>query len=329
MAPISTAHSGHAPMGFGSWDSAKVAVATLVIASVAVLTGCGGGGGTATSSDTPSVTPAAVTLALVSAKVELVNGANVVVYTATGTKGADGGNTDITATTNLVPTFTGQALKAAGATLQVASNGHLQEVVGGVATDVVVTPGGTVTVGGTATYSGKTITVTPTILTGTCEPGLVATGGKCASKAFSEVVVYLTTTSMVQIKFGHGPTADYFVFDGANGRPGKMRSCLISDKVGKKVGGVVLSCNTLAETSVFIQYEVTSGGYIQKLLPANEALPTSFDLSHDDTHWTPCPAFGEHWYFIPRTTACTDANFVRYADGTVESVDGFRSAIGF
>ena len=323
MAPISTAREAQAPTGFGSWVSAKAACAALVIITVAVLTACGGGGGGAATPDTPSVTPSATTLTLVLAKVDLINGVNVVVYTAFGNKGADGANIDITAATTFASTFTGQALKA-GATLSVASNGHLQE--NGI--DLVVIPGVTVSVGGTATYDGKTISVTPTILTGGCEAGLVAIGGKCASKAFSEIVVYSTANSMVQIKFGHGPTADYFVFDGANGRPGKMRSCLISDKVGKKVGGVVLSCNTLAATSVFTQYEVTPGGYIQKL-PADEALPASFDLSHDDTHWIPCPAFGEHWFFIPRTNACTNANLIRYADGTVESVDGFRSAIGF
>ena len=182
MARYSNAHSGHAPMVFGSWVLAKAACAALAITAVAVLAGCGGGGGAATP-DTPTVTPSAVTLTLVSAKVMLADGGNnVVVYTALGNKGADGGNIDITATTTWVPTFMGQALEA-GATLSVATNGHVQKTltVGGVTTttDVVVTHGVTVSVAGTATYGGKTITVPPTILTGGCETGLVATGGKC------------------------------------------------------------------------------------------------------------------------------------------------------
>ena len=65
-------------------------------------------------------------------------------------------------------------------------------------------------------------------------------------------------------------------------------------------------------------YEITPGGYIQKVLAADEPSATSFDMSHVSSTWTPCPPFGEHWYFIPRTTSCTDANFVRYADGAVE-----------
>ena len=327
MATISNARKAQAPTGFGSWDLAKAAFAALAIASVTVLAGCGGGGGGSSTPDGPTVGPLTVTLTLVSAEVKLVGGTNVVVYTALGTKGADSDNVDITATTTVVPTLTGQALKA-GATLSVAASGRLQENVSGVATDLVVTPGVTVTVGGNATYSGKTITVTSTILTGTCEVGLVTVGGKCASRAFTEVVVYSTANSMTQVKFGHGPTATYFVFDGVNGRPGNIRTCAISDKVGKKIGGAVLTCSALG-TSVFVPYEITPDGYIQKVTSADEPSASSFDMSHVSSLWTPCLAFGEHWYFIPRTTSCTDANLVRYADGTVEAVDGFRAAIGF
>ena len=320
MAPVSKAPCAHALTG-SPWVRG---IAALFL--VAVLAGCGGGGGSSTP-DGPTVGPLTVTLTLVSAEVRVVNGANTVVYTALGTKGADSGNVDITATTAWVPTLTGQALKA-GATLSVAASGRLQENVSGVATDLVVTPGVTITVGGTATYGGKTITVTPAVLTGTCEVGLVTVGGKCVSRAFTEVVVYSTANSMTQVKFGHGPTATYFVFDGVNGRPGNIRTCAISDKVGKKIGGAVLTCSALG-TSVFVSYEITPDGYIQKVTSADEPSAPSFDMSHVSSLWTPCLAFGEHWYFIPRTTSCTDANLVRYADGTVEAVDGFRAAIGF
>ena len=325
MAPISTAPRAQAPTGLiGSW--VMWGFVALLIAFG--LTACGGGGGAATP-ETPSVTPVATTLTLVSAKVELApNGANVVVYTALGNKGADGGNTDITATTTWVPNLTGQALKA-GATLSVASNGHLQEVVSGVATDLVVTPGGTVNVGGTATYAGKTVSVKPEIFTGGCEVGLVVTGSKCASKAFSAVVVHSTPNNMTQLKFGRGSTVTNFIFDGENSRPSNIRSCLISQQTGKVVGGALVACNSLADANAFVQYEITPNGYIRPVLPADEAPPTSFDLSHDSTRWARCPAFGEYWFLIPRTTWCTNGSEIDYGDGIREPIYGFRTAMGF
>ena len=306
MATISNARKAQAPTGFGSWDLAKAAFAALAIASVTVLAGCGGGGGGSSTPDGPTVGPLTVTLTLVSAEVKLVGGTNVVVYTALGTKGADSDNVDITATTTVVPTLTGQALKA-GATLSVAASGRLQENVSGVATDLVVTPGVTVTVGGNATYGGKTITVTPTVLTETCEVGLAAVGGKCKVPAWitdNMVVVSASPATVAQrmIRFFDGSSSKDYVMP-----TGTLNCAANAVELGVH-GGAIVTCNGVKGYDADGTYEV-SPTYAKKLDSVVRFDEVNYKSANPSTWWmktTPCGG-GTGWE-IPGSKVCYAQN---------------------
>ena len=297
MAPVSKASCAHAPTDFGSWVLGLLAALFLL----AALAGCGGGSGSATP-DGPTVGPLTVTLTLVSAEVRVVNGANTVVYTALGTKGADSGNVDITATTAWVPTLTGQALKA-GATLKVSGNGHLQEIVAGVPTDLVVTPGVTVTVGGTATYNGKTVTVTPTILTGTCEVGLVAVGVKCKVPAWitpDMVVVSASPATVAQrmIRFFDGSSSKDYVL------PTGTLNCAVNAVELGAHGGALVTCNGVKGYDVDGTYEV-SPTYTKKLDPVVRFDEVNYKSANPSTWWmkTTLCGGGTGWE-IPGSKVC-------------------------